>query len=114
MRPTEPSQLRDQLFAIFPDLRDEWEVPDDAFKGDGRIGYHGVMAEFSDYFTGRAAALSELQLRVPAGICNQAVEVDDELEIAVSTVFLEDMQQMKVAKLLGPFLSARARRKSHA
>ena len=114
MRPTNPSELRDQLFAIFPEFRPHWEVEDNEFIEGGHFTYHGLMFMFSNYFTVRIAESSDKQIRALAEVFNQAVTKDDDLENAVSTVFLEHMHQLKVTKLFGPFLTAQAKRKAHA
>jgi hypothetical protein len=114
MRPNRPLELRDRLFAIFPDFRSTWEVEDNEFIEGGSFTYHGLMFMFRDYFTVRIDQLSEKQVRALADIFNEAVLEDDDLENAVSTVFLEHMHQLRVSKLFRPFLTAQAKRRSHA
>jgi hypothetical protein len=44
---------------------------------------------------------------------NQAVSVDDALENAVSTSFLEHARQVGIDRVLGPYLNSKAKDKSH-
>ena len=113
-RPTSPGQLRDQLSEIFPAFRDHWDDKDNPFvQDDGSFGYHAVMLNLNDFFAGHESWSNE-QLRAFSELLNAAVTRDDDLENAVSTCFLEHMHQMKMTKLLSPYLTPEAKRRSHA
>ena len=113
-RPTTPEELRDQLYAIFPDFQEEWDIEDNEFIDDGRFTYHGLMLAFHDYITVRIPELSQRQVQTFAELLNTAVAQDDDLENAISTVFLEHMHQLGISKLFGTYLTAQAKRKAHA
>jgi hypothetical protein len=72
------------------------------------------MLEFTPHFGSAASTYSERQLRALADIVNQVVADGGTIENAVSTCFLEHMYQINVRKVLAPYLSGEAKRKSHA
>lgn len=71
------------------------------------------MLRFRPYFGGKQDSLSDAQLKAFGSFVNEAVAVDDDLENAVSTCFLEDLSH-RGYKVLKPHLSALAKRKTHA
>ncbi len=72
------------------------------------------MRCFAEYFGAEGGAASERQLQALGGLINEAVAVDDELENAVSTCMLEHLRQIKAYKILSPYLSPKAKQKTHA
>jgi hypothetical protein len=72
------------------------------------------MLPFAEYFGVARDTLSERQLRNLGRLLNEAVAVDDDLENAVSTCFLEHLRQTGSYKSLAPFLSKQAKDKTHA
>ena len=98
------------LTEIFPGFSAEYE--------DGEIQpettLHFVMRDFTTYFSGNRDTFSESQLKKLAHFINDAVAVDDNLENAVSTCFLEHLHQVRSYKMLAPFLSRQAKDKTHA
>jgi hypothetical protein len=103
-RPTSTEDLYSSLKAIFPEF---------SFEPDSGT-YQEVMIAFTDHFTGERADFSEEQLRSLGLLLSSAVELDDELENAVATCFLEHARQIEVNKALSPFLSKRARSRFRA
>ena len=75
---------------------------------------HSVMSLFAQYFGSNGGRYSERQLRSLGEWLSSAVTVPGPLENAVSTCFLEHMRQLKVNRLLAPYLSRLAKEKSHA
>jgi hypothetical protein len=75
---------------------------------------HSVMIIFAQYFGANARSFSEKQLRRLGEWLNKAVSVPGALENAVSTCFLEHTRQLKVNRLLAPYLSKLAKEKSHS
>jgi hypothetical protein len=103
MESVTPEQLRDSLLAIFPAFKAYWGDAEEPFT------YHRVLAEFTDFFGGNSATVSEKQVRAFAKIVNEAVAGGGILENAVSTCFLEHMHQIGVSKLLSRHLSKEAK-----
>jgi hypothetical protein len=85
----------------------EVEEPED-------LTLHRVMSLFAQYFGANSSRFSEKQLRRLGEWLNSSVSVSGELESAVSTCFLEHARQLKVDRLLAPYLSKVAKEKSHA
>jgi hypothetical protein len=106
-----PKQLLAELVAIFPNFQDY--ALDDETSIDS-LTVHSVMFLFTDFFPGAYSTCSDRQLIKFGSWLNEAVQVDDELENAVSTCFLEHTRQIGVATLLAPHLSKLAKQKSHA
>jgi hypothetical protein len=75
---------------------------------------HFVMQDFTTYFGGKNETFSESQIKTLAGFINEAIVVDDDLENAVGTCFLEHLHQIRGYKALAPFLSRQAKDKTHA
>jgi hypothetical protein len=80
----------------------------------GELTLHGVMSLFAQHFGSNGGGYSERQLRSLGGWLSSAVTVPGSLENAVSTCFLEHTRQLKVNRLLAPYLSRLAKEKSHA
>lgn len=75
---------------------------------------HHVMHLFAEYFGRNSIHFSTKQLHDLGEWINSAVSVPGELENAVSTCFLEHTHQIKVNKLIAPYLSKLAKEKSRA
>lgn len=78
------------------------------------LNLHRVMILFAQYFGANGHRFSEKQLRLLGEWLSSAVSVPGEFENAVSTCFLEHTRQLKVNRLLAPYLSKLAKEKSHA
>ena len=110
MRPQTAKELWTLLTEIFPGFSAHCE--DEEIQPDTTL--HFVMSDFTTYFSGNRDTFSESQLKKLAHFINDAVAVDDNLENAVSTCFLEHLHQVRSYKMLVPFLSRQAKDKTHA
>jgi hypothetical protein len=106
-----PEQVLADLVSIFPNFQDY--ALDDETSSD-TLTVHHVMFLFTDFFSGAHSTCSDRQLNKFGSWVNEVVQVDDDLENAVSTCFLEHTGQIGVAKLLRPHLSKLAKQKSRA
>ena len=109
MRPQTAKELWTLFTEIFPSFSaycEEEIEPDTTF--------HFVMMDFTSYFGRYHDTFSESQLKKLGHFINDAVAVDDMLENAVSTCFLEHLRQVRSYKTLSPFLSRQAKDKTHA
>jgi len=110
MRPQTAMELWTLFTEIFPDFSSYCEVEE--IEPDTTL--HFVMMDFTSYFGSYCDKFSESQLRKVGNFINDAVAVDDKLENAVSTCLLEHLRQIRSYKILAPFLSRRAKDKTHA
>jgi uncharacterized protein (DUF1330 family) len=78
------------------------------------MGLHRIMAEFIQFFGANYHSFSEKQLRRFGEWVNDAVVIDGPLENAISTCFLEHTHQVKINRVLAPYLSRVAKYKSRA
>ena len=110
MRPTTAKELWILLTEIFPGFSADCE--EEEIQPDTTL--HFVMADFTPYFSGNRDTFSESQLKQLGDFINDAVAVDDNLENAVCTCFLEHLHQVRSYKILAPYLSRHAKDKTHA
>ncbi len=110
MRPQTATELWTLLTEIFPGFSTDCE--EEEIQPDTTL--HFVMRDFVPYFSGNRNSFSEPQLRKLAHFINDAVALDDDLENAVATCFLEHLHQVRSYKALAPFLSRQAKDKTHA
>ena len=89
------------------ELKRREEAPDE-------LTLHTVMRFFTQYFGENGRRFSEKQLRRLGEWLNSVVPVPGELENAVSTCFLEHARQLKVDRLIAPYMSESAKEKFHA
>jgi hypothetical protein len=115
-----PQDTLQQLCDVFPPFRAAW-AEEGAPPEDGLVDgvyyqwtHHAVMGVFLSYFAANHAYFTEKQLRRFGDWVNHAVSVDDDLENAVSTCFLEHVRQVKINRVLAPYLSRRAKDKQRA
>jgi hypothetical protein len=115
-----PQETLSQLCDIFPSFQatwtDEGAPPVDTLV-DGVFyewTHHAVMRAFLEFFAKNHDAFSETQFRAVGDWINRAVSGEDDLESAVSTCFLEHVRQVGVNRVLWPYLSSAAKRKSRA
>ncbi|HEX3104515.1 MAG TPA: hypothetical protein VHQ22_08705 [Terriglobales bacterium] len=111
VRPPTPQELSVSLQTIFPEFSSEDVLHD---VGTSDYGLHTVMRNFTEYFGAEGSTASERQLRALGGLIDEAVAVDDQLENAVSTCMLEHLRQIKAYKILSPYLSRKAKQRTHA
>ena len=113
-----PQDTLRQLWELFPDFEDWWkeEETEDVLV-DGvhcELTHHRVMMEFLGFFAKHQRSFTEKQLRSFGDWVNRVVSLDDDLENAVSTCFLQHSHQARIDRILAPYLSRQAKRKSHA
>jgi hypothetical protein len=111
-RPPRPSTARDLwdwLVRVFPDFANDCTREELS----GETTLHFVMIDFASYF-GCGERFSQAQLKSVGAFVNDAVMVDDDLENAVCTCFLEHLRQIRGCKALAPHLSPRAKAKMRA
>lgn len=115
-----PQDTLHQLCELFPSFKEVWDE-EGAPPEDGLVDgvyfewtHHQVMRAFLSYFSANHQSLTERQLQQFSSWVNNAVSTDDELENAVSTCFLEHAQQVRINRVLAPYLSRRAKDKQHA
>jgi len=115
LRPSTARELWTRLTTLFPEFTEYHSVEDleDSERDEAAI-LHSVMFPFTQFFGGRHTTFTEKRLSTLATLLNEAVALDDVLENAVSTCFLEDLHQIRGYKALAPHLNAVARRKTHA
>ena len=120
MAQTRPQDTLRSLCEVFPSFAESW-ADEEAPPEDGLVDgvwyewtHHRVMAEFLDYFSINHSQFTEKQLKWLGEWLNDAVSVDGDLENAVSTCFLEHIPQVKINRVLAPYLSRVAKAKSHA
>jgi hypothetical protein len=113
-RPHTVREVWNVLVEIFSDFCEECTADELAkIESDGYAMKHSVMHHFAYYFGCHQMRFSKQQLTKLGTLLSEAVSVDDDLENAVSTCFLEHLRQLEGYKVLGPFLSADAKRKTH-
>jgi hypothetical protein len=110
-RPPEPLQLMALLHELFPQFGNDDEIQK---VQSCEHSLHYVMSSFTYYFGDRRGELSERQFLALGHLLDEAVAVDDALENAVSTCFLEHLRQIDSYKLLAPYLSERTKERTHA
>ena len=118
--PQRPQDTLQQLCAIFPSFKNDWEQ-DNAPPEDGLIDgvyyewtHHAVLRQFLQFFARHRDSFTDAQLRELGNWINHAVSQEDEIENAVATCFLEHMQQVRVNRVLAPYLSRKAKDKARA
>jgi hypothetical protein len=78
------------------------------------MNHHAVMALFAQYFGANVGGFTVNQLRRLGDWLSAAVAAGGDIENAVSTCFLEHAHQLKVNRILRPFLSKEAKGQVHA
>jgi hypothetical protein len=115
-----PQDTLSQLCEMFPAFKAEWDK-EEAPPEDGLVegvyyewSHHAVLSAFLVYFARTHPSFSEKQLRHFGDWVDRAVSIDDDLENAVSTCFLEHTRQRRINRVLAPYLARRAKDKQHA
>jgi len=110
MRPQTARELWGVLVEVLPGFAKD--CPAEEIESDATM--HSVMRDFTPYFSGSLERFSEKQLRSLGSFLNEAVSVDNDLESAVGTCFLEHLHQVRSYKAWAQFLSTIAKRKTRA
>lgn len=114
-RPQTAAALHARLVAIFPGFCEECTDAEVAeSENEGGPAMHLVMQRFAVYFGCEQDSLSPRQIVELAELANEAVTVDDVLENAFGTCFLEHLHQIDGYKTLAPHLSAKAKSECRA
>lgn len=113
MEPSSPGEVFRHLCAVFPTFQKWWKDGEQE-PLDTELGFHRIMAEFIQFFGANHHSFSEKQLRRFGEWVNASVLIDGPLENAISTCFLEHTRQVKINRILAPYLSRVAKDKSHA
>jgi hypothetical protein len=97
MRPATARELWTELVRLFPDFVRDHSEQDLAEREEigAPGGLQSVMLAFTPYFGGARYTFSQKQLRAFGEFLNEAVAIDDDLENAVSTCFLEHLSQRR-------------------
>jgi hypothetical protein len=116
IRPLEPKQLFGTLQVIFPQFgQSDDNIPEEMAEAEGAgHGLHYVMHLFTEWFGANRGGISDRQYRALGHLLNAAVTVDDDLENAVSTCLLEHLRQINGYRAISPYLSKKAKQKTHA
>ena len=100
-----------QLCEVFPDFEEWWKVAESPPPEDGLMD--GVFlsmdasprdARISNGFAKKHSFFTERQLRRFGDWISKAVAVDGHIENAVSTCFIEHTRQVKINRVLAPYL----------
>lgn len=78
------------------------------------INHHAVIALFAQYFGANVGSFTVNQLRRLGEWLSAAIAAGGDMENAVSTCFLEHAHQLKVNRILRPYLSKEAKAQVHA
>ena len=108
--PQSPEQLLEELFTIFPQYRAAYAGP----VHDDPPTFHSVLMGFTPFFGAESALFSEPQLRSFGALVSEAVAAGGSLENAFGTSLLEHLHQIRVSRVLHPYLSELARERTHA
>ena len=110
--PASPEELVTLLSTIFPAFRLDGRNGDSVQSGS--LTFHSVMLAFTPYFGRAAHSCSENQLRTFGTLLNEAIRQSGPLENAISTCFLDHLRQIRVEKVLRPFLAPEGKERTHA
>lgn len=106
-----PESTLEFLVALDPQFGIAWKS-DEPESED--LNYHHIMRMFAEHFARSSASYSEEQLRGLGDWLSEAVASGGVLENAVSTCLLEHSRQLKVNRVLAPYLSKAAKERTHA
>jgi hypothetical protein len=117
-----PQETLQQLCELFPSFRAWWEAQEeDPPPEDGLVDgvyyewtHHSVMSHFLNYFAANHPIFSEKQLHRLGAWIDGAIAAKSDLENAVDTCFLEHPRQVKINRVLAPYLSRKAKGARHA
>lgn len=113
-----PQETLRQLYAIFPPFEGWWskeQAPPEDGVVDGvyyEWTHHSVMRQFLEYFSHHRDEFTEKQLQQFGAWVRDAISNPGSVENAVSTCFLEHMRQVRINRMLAPYLSEQTSRRS--
>jgi hypothetical protein len=108
-RPKDADELLDRLRRMFP----AFDVsPPDEF--EDALSLHRVMREFLGWFAADARSCEPAVLAQLGRFLDEMVAIDDALENAVVTCFLEHLRQVRVNRVLAPYLAQATKQKMRA
>jgi hypothetical protein len=116
----QPRETLDQLCEMFPSFADWWaeeKAPPEDGLVDGLYyewSHHRVAATFLCYFSTNHPQFTRKQLKQFGDWVNMALMTEGDLENAVATCFLEHLHQVGMHRVLAPYLSRKAKSKTHA
>jgi len=113
-----PQDTLRQLCRIFPLFSPWWDTEEDAPPPEGGLvdgvyyewTHHAVLTQFLLYFSMNHQSFTPKQLKQFGAWVDDAIAAKDDLENALSTCFLEHARQVKINRVLAPYLSANAKR----
>ena len=113
-----PQETLRQLCGIFPSFSAWWDKEEDAPPPEDRLvdgvyyewTHHAVLRQFLLYFSVNHQSFTQQQLQQFGAWVDDAIAAKDDLENALSTCFLEHARQVKINRVLAPYLSANAKR----
>ena len=100
------------LVSIFPTYAEL--LKQDKEDQEWEYSMHSLFRDFIHYFSENIKEMDSKQLKKMANFINEAVEIDDDLENAISTCFLEHLYQVNAVKQIKPMLSKLAKGKLNA
>src|SRR5688572_20606794 len=116
-RPQETLRQLSDLFSGFAECWKDENAPPENGLVDGvyyEWTHHAVMRHFLDFFSHHHNSFTDAQLRALGKWIHQAVAEDDDISNAVATCFLEHMRQLRINRVLAPYLSQTAKAKARS
>ncbi|MDR2016956.1 MAG: hypothetical protein LBP90_05070 [Burkholderiales bacterium] len=103
--PQSPEELSALLVTIFPTFSGSLEGLESSDTYRDGASFHALMTEFTCFFGKGASSFSGRQLAQLSEFLVLASKQSGPLENAIDTCFLEHIRQIKVDKLLAPWLA---------
>ncbi|PUA30758.1 MAG: hypothetical protein B0W54_09955 [Cellvibrio sp. 79] len=100
-----PEELTQELIELFPSSKSEFQDEEMDIGYKPPVTYHRVWMSFSPVAFECLSGASEKSLLKFASILNREVSEGRSRENAASTCFLEHSSQIRVSKIIKPFLS---------
>jgi hypothetical protein len=103
------SDVLHSVISIFPEFQSEWENENAYIKEDGSYSVHSVYMVLLEFLSCKKSNNSEKQLKQLATLINSAVAAGGNSENAISTCFLEHVNQVGLDSVLKPLLDREAK-----
>jgi hypothetical protein len=104
-----PSEVLESIICIFPEFKSEWENENAYIKDDGSYSVHSVYMVLLEFLSCKKTSTNDKQLKLLASLINGAVAAGGNSENAVSTCFLEHVNQVGLDSVLKPLLDREAK-----